>query len=93
MYTQEQAEKDKNELERMAIEADIKAGLCQRMAIEATIMAGLCRVEASNCLQRVGRKKCHKPNLGPYSLDNPCRCVDCGKPQDQWAVMDGECVP
>ena len=24
-------------------------------------------------------QKIHKPSLGPYSIDNPKRCLDCGR--------------
>jgi len=72
-YTLDQAEKDKIKFERMAAEADKQGD---------KVMAGLYRVEASNCLERVGMKKAHKPNLGPYSDNNPPYCVDCKKPKD-----------
>lgn len=54
-------------------------------------MAGMCRVEAHNCLQRIGSVKHHKPNVGPYSVENPRQCVHCGR-KGEWAE-DEECVP
>jgi hypothetical protein len=49
-------------------------------------------VEAGNCEARVGMKKPHCNNLGPYSDDNPCYCIHCGKPRSEW-VEGEECIP
>lgn len=81
-YTSEQAERDRIEFLKMAVKVD-KRGDREK--------AGLYRVEASNCENRVGMKRAHKPNLGPYSASNPMCCMNCGKPGDQW-VEGEECV-
>jgi hypothetical protein len=83
MYTKEQAEKNKAEYERMAKEAEAKGD---------RLMAGVWRVEASNCMDRIGMTKAHKPNLGPYSPKNPAYCEDCDLPLKQWKD-DEECIP
>ena len=83
MYTKEKASKDKKRFEEMSIEADQGGD---------HVKAGICRVEAFNSDKRVGMKKAHKPNLGPYSADNLCHCVDCGKTKDQW-LENEECLP
>lgn len=82
-YTREQAKSDQTRFEQMAAEAAARGD---------HLRAGLFRVEAANSLKRVGMKKAHKPNLGPYSEANPAHCLDCGKPGEQWG--DGEeCIP
>ena len=83
MYTKEQAEKDKAELEKMAEEAKKKGDYAK---------AGIYSVEAQNCLDRIGMTKAHKPSLGPYSSKNPAHCVDCNLPLSKWKD-DDECVP
>jgi hypothetical protein len=84
MYTVEQAEKDKQEFLVMATELE-KNG--------QHVEAGLYRVQAGNCKTMIGRTKAHKPNLGPYSDENPPHCRDCGKPKEQWERIDEECIP
>lgn len=82
-YTSEQAERDRQEFERMAAEADARGD---------EITAGLYRVEAFNAPRRVGAKKAHVNNLGPYSPSNPQYCIDCGLSWNQ-INEDEECVP
>jgi len=53
------------------------------------IVAGMLRVEADN--NHANNVKTHKPNLGPYSVTNPCHCVDCGKPKTEWQSITEEC--
>ena len=84
MYTREQAE------------ADHRACLERAEAAAASgdpLRAGLFRVEAGNCLDRVGMEKVHRPNLGPYSRTNPCYCLDCGKSREQCVSALEKCVP
>jgi hypothetical protein len=54
--------------------------------------AGVLRAEAGNAESRANMTKAHKPNLGPYTADNPAHCMDCGKPMGEW-MDDEECVP
>jgi hypothetical protein len=35
--------------------------------------------------------KVHKPSLGPYTDENPCVCVDCGKPREEWLFPAAPC--
>jgi hypothetical protein len=74
-YSAKQAEKDKKRFTTMAEKAEKRGD---------SVMAGLYRVEAGNCMARVGMKKAHKPNLGPYSAENPCHCLHCGEPREHW---------
>ena len=41
-------------------------------------------VEAQNDRNPSTWKKIHKPSLGPYSEANPCVCLDCGQPREEW---------
>lgn len=80
-YSFEQAKADKQKFLKMAEEAAAKGdhGL-----------AGLYHVEAHNCVERVGMRKAHVPNLGPYTTSNPKHCMHCGNSSEQWGE---ECVP
>lgn len=57
---------------------------------EKEIVAGILRVEAQN--DRTNWVKQHKPNLGPYTAENPKYCLDCGKPGSKWVERE-HCVP
>jgi hypothetical protein len=80
-YTRAHAASDRHEFVRLAKKA--------RSSGDA-ILAGLFSVEAGN--DRVGMQKAHKINLGPYSVDNPAYCLDCGLPRDRWVVGEA-CSP
>lgn len=83
MYTREQALKDVEQFLEMAEDAE---------AAGDKMKAGIWRVEAHNSISRIGMTKIHRPNIGPYTPDNPKRCMDCHKPGDQWVPAE-ECLP
>ncbi len=82
-YTPAQAAADTQKFLEMAQEAEAKGD---------QNTAGLYRVEAHNCIDRVGMRKAHKSNLGPYNATNPKHCMHCKKPGREW-VEGEECVP
>lgn len=84
-YTQEQAMKDQAEMLQMA----------EQFTQEGDhLRAGIMRAEAGNCLDRVGMRKAHRPNLGPYTDGQVQFCVDCGKLQAYWRPDNvDECIP
>lgn len=52
-------------------------------AVGCPILAGLLRVEAANLAERPENwRPIHKPSIGPYSKDNTCHCVNCGRPSN-----------
>lgn len=61
-----------------------------RKMFDAEIRARLIHVGLCNNYSNWKRK--HKPNLGPYSDDNPMRCVSCGKPLSLENSRE-ECLP
>jgi len=65
---------------RPARSAEFHAEANRQEAAGDHAMAGLLRVEAANIMERpLDWKPIHKPSLGPYSADNPCVCVHCGR--------------
>jgi thymidylate kinase len=80
-YTAQQADIDEARFLQLAAQYEAKGDP------DAAI---LFRVEAANCVQRIGAKKHHKPSMGPYSDLTPKRCQHCGAVD--WAYGD-ECVP
>jgi len=82
-YSRQQAATDMMKFLEMAEEAE---------AAGDRATAGIYRVEAHNCIDRVGMKKAHKPNIGPYTAINVMHCMDCGKKGVEW-VEGEECIP
>lgn len=82
IYTKEQAEQDRTRMLATALEHE-RGG--------DPVRAGILRVEAENCLDRVGMRKVHKASLGPYTESRPKTCLDCGLFGIEWAA-DDECV-
>ena len=82
-YTRQQAGIDMVKFIEMAEEAE---------AAGNHTLAGIWRVEAHNCIGRIGMKNVHKNNLGPYTPANPMHCVYCGKAGEKW-VKGEECIP
>jgi hypothetical protein len=56
------------------------------------LTAMVLQVAAQDAESRVVMVKRHKPTLGPYTDDNPLRCLDCGMPLTVGGD-DGVCRP